>query len=126
MESTKNIVIVEDNKDMTDALCEALEGSDRVCHVTHSGDDAARLAEEVGADIVLLDMMLPGTTGEFVLQEIRQVSALENIPVMVLTNFSEAGSLRTQAQEDDRLHYFVKAQTDLDVIVNKVQELLVN
>lgn len=78
----KKILIVEDDTYINDILQEALteEGYDCIC--AYSGTEASMLLERDDYAVVLLDLMLPGMSGERVLSQIRRKS---NVPVIVLT-----------------------------------------
>jgi two-component system, OmpR family, response regulator RegX3 len=77
-----SVLIVEDEESLADPLAFLLrkEGFE----VTVVGDGPSALAEfdRSGADIVLLDLMLPGLSGTEVCRQLRQRSA---VPVIMLT-----------------------------------------
>jgi len=77
-----NILIVEDDIYINRLLCELLLQNEYVPSATYSGTEALLLLPQGGFSLILLDLMLPGKTGEQVLQEIRKTSA---VPVIVLT-----------------------------------------
>ncbi len=120
----KKVVIVEDEPGLAQALQEMFVA--KGCTVLHvsRGDDALEFIVDSAADVVILDMMLPGTTGEFVLQELRQEERTQHIPVLFLTNFVDAANLASEAEHDPLLAYLVKAQVSLAEIVDQVEELL--
>lgn len=63
-------------------LKEALEKADYLCTQAFSGTEARMLLAMNRYSVVLLDLMLPGISGEEVLQEIRKQG---NTPVIILT-----------------------------------------
>ena len=65
-----------------DRLKEALEKADYLCTQAFSGTEARMLLAMNRYSVVLLDLMLPGISGEEVLQEIRKQG---NTPVIILT-----------------------------------------
>ena len=77
-----NVLIVEDEESLADPLAFLLrkEGFD----ATVVGDGPSALAEfdRAGADIVLLDLMLPGMTGTDVCKQLR---ARSSVPVIMVT-----------------------------------------
>ena len=76
------ILIVEDEESFSDPLSYLLgrEGFD-VC-VVDNGNDAVTEFDRRGADLILLDLMLPGQPGTEVCRQIRQRS---DVPVIMLT-----------------------------------------
>lgn len=79
-----NILIVEDDININNLLCEVLVKAGYTCEQAFSGTEAKLLLniKEKAYTLVLLDLMLPGASGEEVLKEIRKQG---RIPVIVLT-----------------------------------------
>jgi two-component system response regulator RegX3 len=76
------VLVVEDEESFSDALSYMLrrEGYDAV--VAGTGPDALAEFDRAGADIVLLDLMLPGLPGTEVCRALRSRS---NVPIIMLT-----------------------------------------
>jgi two-component system, OmpR family, response regulator RegX3 len=76
------VLVVEDEESFSDALSYMLrrEGFDAV--VAGTGPDALAEFDRAGADIVLLDLMLPGLSGTEVCRALRSRSA---VPIIMLT-----------------------------------------
>ena len=77
-----NILVVEDDADINRLLCTILEGAGYVCRAAFSGSEAILWAEKYEYDLVLLDLMLPGLTGEEFIAQIRRGKTM---PIIVLS-----------------------------------------
>lgn len=79
---SKNILIAEDDVNINNLLKEAFGREGYECRQAFSGTEAILLLEREEPSVILVDLMLPGMTGEQVLAKIRENS---DIPVIVLT-----------------------------------------
>lgn len=77
-----NILIVEDDADINRLLCTILEGAGYLCRAAFSGSEALLWAEKYDYDLVLLDLMLPGVTGEEFIARIRRGKTM---PIIVVS-----------------------------------------
>lgn len=78
----EKILIIEDDNDINALLCEALSKAGYPCVSAFSGTEGLLIFGGGGISLILLDLMLPGKTGETVLSEIRAKSA---VPVIVMS-----------------------------------------
>lgn len=76
------ILIVEDEESFSDPLSYSLRKEGYEVAVADTGTDGLRIFSAHGADLVLLDLMLPGLSGTEVCREIRRTSS---VPVIMLT-----------------------------------------
>ena len=76
----QKILIVEDDTNINNLLCEALTKEGYSCEQAFSGTEARLLLnmKEHGYALVLLDLMLPGIPGETVLGDTQQWKASGN------------------------------------------------
>jgi two-component system response regulator RegX3 len=75
------ILVVEDETSYSEALSYVLRKEGFDVAVAETGPDALAEFERAGADIILLDLMLPGLSGTEVCRHIRQTSAVPIIMV---------------------------------------------
>jgi two-component system response regulator RegX3 len=75
------ILVVEDESSYSEALSYVLNKEGFEVAVAETGPDAITEFERSGADIVLLDLMLPGLSGTEVCRRIRQTSSVPIIMV---------------------------------------------
>ena len=76
------VLVVEDEESYSDALSYLLRKEGFEVSLASTGPDALTEFDRTGADIVLLDLMLPGLPGTEVCRRIRQVS---NVPVIMVS-----------------------------------------
>lgn len=110
------ILIVEDDVNINNLLKEALSGNGYTCGQAFSGTEAALWLEKESWALVLLDLMLPGMTGEEVLGLIRRQG---DVPVIVLTakdTLSEKLELLTNGADD-----YITKPFDIEEVVARVQ-----
>lgn len=81
-----HILVVEDDQDINRLLCKVLEGEGYQCRPAFSGSEAALWAEQYTYDLVLLDLMLPGVTGEELIPRLRKHNTM---PILVLSAKAE-------------------------------------
>lgn len=78
----KKILIVEDDANISNMLCDLLIQNEYMTTAAYSGTEAVMCFANEKYDIVLLDLMIPGKSGVEVLAEIR---AAGTVPVIALT-----------------------------------------
>jgi two-component system response regulator RegX3 len=76
------VLLVEDEPDLADPLAYLLRREGYEVDVAEDGRSALALFDERGADIVLLDLMLPGIPGTEVCRQIRLTS---QVPIIMVT-----------------------------------------
>lgn len=84
------ILVVEDDTPISKLLCQIVKQMGHVAIPSFSGTEALLLLKSENLDLVLLDLMLPGLTGEEVLKEIRKKS---DIPIIAIS-----GKLETEVK----------------------------
>jgi DNA-binding response OmpR family regulator len=85
----KNILIVEDEKDIIEVLRYYLEKEGYRIHIAQDGFAALEVASRVVPDLILLDLMLPKLDGLEVCKKIKADERLRSIPVLMLTAKAE-------------------------------------
>ncbi len=76
------ILLVEDERSLSEPLSFILEREGYEVSVAEDGPSAIREFDRAGADVILLDLMLPGIPGTEVCREVRTRSA---VPIIMLT-----------------------------------------
>lgn len=76
------ILLIEDDTDINNAVCEYLTRQGCRCRQTFSGTEGLLYWRQEGADLLVVDLMLPGLNGQGLLAEVRRTAA---VPVIVLS-----------------------------------------
>ena len=76
------VLVVEDEESFSDALSYMLRREGYEVEVAENGPDALAAFDRSGADLVLLDLMLPGLSGTEVCRELRTRS---KVPIIMVT-----------------------------------------
>lgn len=110
-----DILIVEDNKELADLLCDFLRAENYTVSVAENGEKALSLYDKYGARLVLLDVMLPGIDGFAVCSKIREKS---NTPVIIVS---------AKTEKDDKLNGlilgaddYIEKPYDIDILIAKI------
>jgi len=80
------VLVVEDEQDIAALIKHALERSgDASVEIAGRGDDALRSIAVRAPDLVILDLNLPGLSGDDVCRMLRQRSETASLPIIMLT-----------------------------------------
>lgn len=82
-EAEMNILVVEDERNLADAICHILEQEGYNAEAAYDGKVGLAYAESGLYDAAILDVMLPGMDGFTIVKTLRQ--AQNDLPVMMLT-----------------------------------------
>ncbi|NMC51832.1 response regulator [Candidatus Kuenenbacteria bacterium] len=121
--SPKNILIVDDEKPIANALCIKLKKEGFNAEVVSNGEEALSKITTGHFDLIFLDLMMPKVSGFEVLEVLK--SRKNKIPVIVSSNLSQAEDIG-KAKSLGAVDYFVKSDTTLSEAVAKVKKFLDN
>ena len=79
------ILVVEDDKSISDLISLHLKKNNFEYLVVHNGEDALSNLDTFMPDFVILDWMIPGLSGLEVLRRIRNKQEYKNLPILMLT-----------------------------------------
>ena len=111
-----DILIVEDNKELSSLLADHLRAESYTVSIADSGEKALSLFERYGERLVLLDISLPEMDGFAVCRRIR---AQDNTPIIMLT---------ARTSKDDKLSGlltgaddYIEKPCDIDILLAKIK-----
>lgn len=116
----KKILIIEDEKALAKNLAMALEDKYQVL-LAETGRDGIAQAIAEKPDLILLDVMLPDTTGFEVLKELQANKKTEDINVIISTNLGDPVTV-SKILEAGGKDYIVKTDWKISDLVKKIDE----
>jgi CheY-like chemotaxis protein len=84
--NSKNILIVDDSRDLTQVIADFLSMHGYQVHTAHNGYDALECMGKKRVDIVVSDIHMPGMDGFTLMTEIK--TRYPDIPIILITGFS--------------------------------------
>jgi CheY-like chemotaxis protein len=122
-QTLRKILLIEDDRFLRKAAEVRLRRSGYAVITAADGEEALATVEAASPDLILLDLIMPKLQGFEVLRRLKANEATRNIPVVVLTNLSQAAD-RARAMEEGAIGYYVKADLSLDQMAETVAQAL--
>ena len=113
-----SILLVDDERDFVDVLAQRLEVRGFVVSTSYSGDEAVAKVHEQSPDVVVLDVVMPGTNGIDTLQEIKRLDPL--VEVIMLSGHSTVQTA-IDGMKLGAFDYLIKP-TDTNDLVEKITQ----
>jgi len=117
------VLVVDDDESLSAIIATALEKEGFSTLSTKTGREALEKARSEVPDLILLDQVLPDISGNEVLKQLKLDIQTKNIPVMMITNFSQE-ELVNQAINEGAIDYLFKYKVEIQDIVGKVKNAL--
>lgn len=113
------ILVVEDDKNICNAVKAFLAEAGYIVDVCFDGDEALEQFHNKAYHLVILDIMLPGTNGKELLREFRKIS---NAPVLMMTALTDD---RHQIDAfDNKADDYVTKPFSMQILIRRVEALL--
>ena len=116
------VMMIEDDSFLSEMVLTKLSTHGCIPYSANNGSEALSLAEQYAPNIIILDLMLPGKSGEEILTELKAHPDLKQIPVIVFTNKSEPEDAENNLKAGAAA-FLIKSQTDLNNLVEIVKDL---
>ena len=110
-----DILIVEDNRELSGLLCDFLKGERYSVAEAESGEQALAIYNREGVKLVILDIMLPGMDGFAVCKKIRSGG---NTPILIVSaKTAKEDKLNGLLQGADD---YIEKPYDIDIMLAKI------
>lgn len=114
-----NILIVDDNKDNVELMCQILE-HDYSLLTANSGKECIQKATSEHVDLILLDVNMPEMDGYETIQQLKIDKTTNNIPVIFASAYYTESSMIVKGLEYGAFDYLTKP-IDEDILLAKVR-----
>lgn len=119
----KTILIIEDERPLLTALSSKLSHAGFSILQATDGETGLSTALEKHPDLILLDIVLPKMDGLTMLDLLRRDDWGKTIPIIVLTNLSDAAKFE-ESMRKNVFDYLIKTDWKIEDVVIKVKEKL--
>ena len=113
-----NVLVVDDDKDMCDLISYALEDEGYHVNKAYNGENALKEITKQPYDIMILDYILPGSTGLAVLEETRKTKP--SMKTIMISGFAD-DSIKSRAKALGA-YDFLDKPFDIKRLVKDVQK----
>jgi len=83
--ASKKILVVEDERDNRNIIAIYVKGIGFDAVAVSNGPEALRLARATLPDLILMDLALPGVTGDQVIAELKSDAETSRIPIFIIS-----------------------------------------
>ena len=120
-DSRCQILLVDDDPEIIEAIRFALESKGYVVLVARDGNQGLAMAEREAPDLMILDMMMPKRSGFLVLEKLRRTSSNPLRVVMITAN---EGSRHKAYAEMLGVDDYLRKPFAMDRLIETVERLL--
>lgn len=125
MKKQKKILVVEDEKNLREAISDVLRAENFITLEAKNGKEGIKIALKERPDLILLDLLMPEMDGMTAFEKIRKDTWWAKVPVIILTNLNPtAEKLVQDVILNEPLFYLIKSDWKLHDIVDKIEETL--
>ena len=124
MKSKKSVLIIEDERTVAAALETKLRSEGFETMIAPDGETAIETALRERPDLILLDLLLPKLDGFSVLERLREDDWGRAVPVIVLTNLSDASTEVRSLATPNVKGFMVKSDWSLTDVVKRIKDKL--
>jgi DNA-binding response OmpR family regulator len=117
------VLIIDDDLTLREMYAERMMVEDYDVHIAKDGDEGIKMAKEVKPDVVLLDIMMPGTNGFGVLESLQKDPTTESIPILMLSALIQEEN-KAKSKDGGAIGYIVKSETTPADVIEKIKKTL--
>lgn len=118
--SDKNVLICEDDEGITDVAQIVLEGMGYQVTVQNDSTNIFNRIAEVKPNLILLDLWMPGLSGEEIARTLKANPSTRDIPIIIMSANKDTAQIATKAGANA----FLAKPFDITALENLVEDFI--
>jgi len=120
-EKGTKVLIIDDDVTLREMYAERMKIEGYEVLIAENGEDGIVKAKEFKPNVILLDIMMPGTNGFGVLETLQKNPDTEKIPILMLSALIQEEN-KKKSKKAGAIGYIVKSETTPATVLEKVKE----
>ena len=89
------VLLVEDTLELAQQVTDILKMEGHSIHISANGSDALHLLRtgNVRPDVIITDLLMPGVDGFALIEELKKIPRLKNIPIVIMSAKSDQNTI---------------------------------
>ncbi|MGM0439027.1 MAG: response regulator [Patescibacteria group bacterium] len=117
------ILVVEDDKFLREMITRKLDKEGYDVSQAVDGEEGLEKIREIKPDLILLDLIMPGVGGFEVLEEAKDDTEIQDIPIVILSNLGQKSEVE-RGLDLGAEDFLIKAHFTPKEIIKKVKEVI--
>jgi len=119
----RNVLVVDDDEDLVELICDALERDGRFeVRSVNNGFGAGMMLKDFRPDLIVLDVMLPDINGKEVCGLVRSEKSMDDVRIICISGMVETDKI--QGLRDAGANDFMKKPFDIEELIGRICQLL--
>lgn len=125
----KNILIVDDNKDLTEIYCTCLITEGFNVAIANSSEKALEQIQKSKPDLILLDIIMPGLKGPELFTKLKENPETKNIKIVFMTAYASIATPWGEMATEKNIKKlgadgFLRKEMPLENFINTIKQLM--
>jgi len=116
----KEILVIEDDQFLVKIYESKFKKEGFAVRSAYDGEEGFKEIKKKLPNIIILELILPNLDGFSFLEKVKKEPKLADVPVIILSDLGQKSDIE-RGMELGAVEYFVKADTPLSKIINKIK-----
>lgn len=120
MSVTNRVLLVDDDKDLLEMVCLALESNKLNVSCVSDAEDVLSRAEKEKPDLVLMDIYLGNGDGRMLCSKIKSTPGMQDLPIILYS----AGTIDPMSIQESKADFFIKKPFELSFLCDTIRSFI--